>query len=104
VTRFRLCASLALLAAFASVACYGKAGSAVRYPVGTQIDVILSELGPPDADRPYAADSPQSVCPAQTVRLVNYTGPRVPFLIHGALAILCVDSSSRVIKVLFSDS
>jgi hypothetical protein len=75
-------------------------GSAARYPVGTHIDMILSELGPPDSDRPYA-DSPESLCPPRTVRLVHYTGPRVPFLIHGALAILCVDSSNRVIKVLF---
>jgi hypothetical protein len=87
----------------ASVGCYGKAGSASRYPVGTHIDVILSELGPPYSDRPFA-DSPEGLCPAQTARLVNYTGPRVPFLIHGALTVLCVDKSNRVIKVLFSDS
>ena len=88
----------------ASVGCYGQAGSAARYPVGTHIDVILSELGPPYADRPYA-DSPERACPPQTARLVYYTGPPpVPFFTHRALAVLCVDKSNRVIKISFSDS
>ena len=104
VTRFLLGASLALVSAVASVGCYGQAGSAARYPVGTHIDVILSELGPPYSDRPYA-DSPERACPPQTARLVYYTGPPpVPFFTHRALAVLCVDKSNRVIKVLFSDS
>jgi hypothetical protein len=88
----------------ASVGSYGKAGSAARYPVGTHIDVILSELGPPYSDRPVEGSGLVNVCPSQTVRFVNYVGPKVPFLVHGALTILCVDKSNQVIKVLFSDS
>jgi hypothetical protein len=103
VTRFRLWASLALVGAVASVACHGKAGSAARYPVGTHIDMVLAALGPPYSDRPFA-DFPEDLCPPQTTRVVTYTGPRVPFLIHGAVADLCVDKSNRVIKILFSDS
>jgi len=103
VASLRMRSVVVALCVVASVGCYGKAGSAARYPVGTHIDVILSELGPPYSDRP-SAGSPDGLCPPQTTRLVNYTGPRVPFLIHGALAILCVDKSNRVIKVLFSDS
>ena len=72
---------------------------------GHPLSVIVSELGAQYTHRPYS-DELRGVdfCPAETVRLVDYLGPRVPFLIHGAATTLCVDKSNRVLKVLFSDS
>jgi hypothetical protein len=93
-----------LLVAVACVACSGRAGRANQYGHGTPLNVIVSELGPPDADRPYSDEHRRTdFCPAETTRLVDYLGPSVPFLIHGAATTLCVDKSNRVIKVLFSE-
>ena len=93
-----------LLVGMACVACSGRAGRASHYVHGTPLSVIVSELGPPDADRPYSDELRRiDFCPAETTRLVDYLGPSVPFLIHGGATTLCVDKSNRVTKVLFSE-
>jgi|SRR5688572_22733304 len=91
--------------AAACAGCHGRAGRAARYGPGTPLNVIVSELGPPDSSHPYSDEhGGVDLCPTESARVVNYLGPRVPFLIHGSIASLCLDKSDRVLEVLFSDS
>ena len=89
-----------------SVSCSGNAGRATEYPEGTPIEVILSDLGPPFVDRPLDRTNTVdlTLCPAETVRIVQYGGPWVSRWLHDPFATLCVDKANRMIRALFSVS
>jgi hypothetical protein len=63
--------------------CMGRAGRAADYPPGTPFSTVVSEIGKPDRDNPYAEHDGWFGDPAT----------------H-----LCIDESNRVLKVLHSVS
>jgi hypothetical protein len=91
---------------FTCVGCDGRAGRAAGYLPGTPLSTIVAELGQPDEDKPISADfAATGLCPADTVRLVSYFGPRALAFLNGDPAtILCVDRSNRVLKDVYSIS
>ena len=71
----------------------------VGYGVGTSLDVIVAAVGPPDRVQ-QNTDALRSLCPAGATRIVVYQRqPLVPWFDEGAVAILCVDASDRVIAI-----
>ena len=86
--------------AMTSAACT-KVQRAGNYPQGSDVKVMISELGKPDIDRPYVGDIRKSnMCPADAVRVMEYRrSPVLPLLDEGAVAVVCVDKSDRVLIV-----
>lgn len=86
----------------ASVACSSRVSRVLEYGVDTSLDVIVATVGPPDRDE-RVTDAVRRGCPAEATRIVVYRRqPLVPWFDDGAVAILCVDPSERVIA--FSSS
>ena len=88
------------------VGCDGRAGRAAEYRPGTPLSTIVAELGTPDEDKPISPDfAATELCPADTVRLVTYFGPRALAFFNGDPATtLCVDRSNRVLNDVYSIS
>ena len=91
------------------IGCDGRAGRAAEYGAeyqsGTPLDTFVVELGPPDEDKSISPDfAATGVCPADTVRVVSYFGPRVWASFHDPATTLCVDRSNRVLKTVYSVS
>jgi hypothetical protein len=81
----------------ASVACSSRVSRVLEYGVGTSLDVIVATVGPPDQDD-RVTDVVRGGCPAEATRIVVYRRrPLVPWFDEGAVAVLCVDASDRVI-------
>ena len=101
---------LGRLLLFASVmtctACDPVTERARRYRPGTEVRLLISELGRPDTDQPFPdALRNSELCPAETTRLLEYRGPRViPFVDHGPTAYVCVDKTDRVLSVRVFDT
>ena len=90
-----------VLCVFTCVGC--RVERAAEYPPGTPLSTIVAELGPPDEDRPISPIfAASSLCPTDTVRVVDYFGPRVLVLLGDPSTTLCVDESNRVLKALYS--
>jgi hypothetical protein len=64
---------------------------------------IVSELGAPDSDRPISQTFAE-LCPADTVRVVDYLAPRVMAFFGDPATTLCIDKTQRVVRVLESIS
>jgi hypothetical protein len=92
--------------AIVCAACNPITEQARRYRPGTQVSVLISELGKPDTDQPFPdALRNSELCPAETTRLLEYRGPRIiPFSDHGPTAYVCVDKTDRVLSVRVFDT
>jgi hypothetical protein len=76
-----------------------------EYRPGTELKVVISEVGTPDIDRPYPQHQRDQLCPPVTVRLVEYH--RRPlfglrFLDEGGMTLICVDKTEHIVQVLSS--
>jgi len=81
----------------ASVACSSRVSRVLEDGVGTSLDVIVAAVGPPDRVQ-QNTDALRSLCPAGATRIAVYQRrPLVPWIDEGAVAVLCVDASDRVI-------
>ncbi len=77
---------------------------AATYQPGTPLATIVAELGPPDEDK-LISPAFAGLCPSDTVRVVEYFGPRsVALLLGYPSTILCIDKSNRVLETLHSVS
>jgi hypothetical protein len=92
-----------VLCAVACVGCLGRAGRAAEYEPGTPLSTIVSQIGQPDGDRPFSG-AYAGLCPAETVRLVDYFGPPAMRFFGDPATTLCIDKSNRVLKALQSIS
>jgi len=85
--------------------CGSRAEKATQYRRGTDIALVISDLGKPDVDRPYRSTDPGHLCPPETVRILAYQrqplfGLRI--LDDGAIAFICVDKTDRLLSVISS--
>jgi hypothetical protein len=91
------CCGLIAIGLAASVACSSRVSRVLEYGVGTSLDVIVAAVGPPDRVQ-QNTDALRSLCPGGATRIAVYQRrPLVPWLDEGAVAVLCVDASDRVI-------
>jgi hypothetical protein len=97
---------LLFVSAITCTACDPITERARRYRPGTQVSVLMSDLGRPDTDQPFPdALRNSELCPAETTRLLEYRGPRlIPFSNHGPTAYVCVDKTDRVLSVRVFDT
>ena len=95
-----------MLPAVVCTACNPITERARGYRPGTQVSVLISELGRPDTDQPFPDALRESeLCPAETTRLLEYRGLRlIPFVDHGPTAYVCVDKADRVLSVRVFDT
>jgi hypothetical protein len=85
--------------------CCTRPGRAGEYRPGTELKVVISEVGTPDTDRPYPQHQRDQLCPPVTVRVVGYH--RRPlfglrFLDEGGMTLICVDKTEHIVQVLSS--
>jgi hypothetical protein len=73
-----------------------------EYRPGTELKVVISEVGTPDFDRPDPQYERDQTCPSETVRLVEYH--RRPlfglrFLDGGGMTLVSVDRTEHILQV-----
>jgi hypothetical protein len=76
-----------------------------EYRPGTELKVVISEVGTPDIDRPYPQYERDQLCPPGSVRVVGYHRPPLfglRFLDNGGMTLICVDKTEHILQVLSS--
>jgi hypothetical protein len=82
-----------------SIGCSSRVSRVLEFGAGASLDVIIAAVGPPDRDE-RVTDAVRRGCPAAVTRIVVYRRrPVVPWFDEGAVAVLCVDATDRVVAI-----